>query len=329
MVNLVYRKQSGFFSIENVFDAVYDQLSPVLPMKKTVLPYQRANPYSMLVNIRRVRLSQTTVNHVTGDVHYALLGLSDRVCNILTVHDVALLEQLGGWKKRVAEEVWFRRPLRKARYVTCISQKTARDVVQLCPEIEEKVTVIPNPVLPAFRESAPRPTIDSARVLHVGTSANKNLQRVIHAVAGLDVQLVVIGRLSPTDAALLMARKIDYVNRYELPLEELVAEYEKSDIVVFASLYEGFGLPIAEANTVGRPVITSKMSPMADVAQDAALLVDPTDVRAIRAALVALIDNAGLRADLINRGKENARRFAADHIAGMYGRLYAMGIPCP
>ncbi len=67
-----------------------------------------------------------------------------------------------------------------------------------------------------------------------------------------------------------------------LTIDEVVDQYHKCDLVSFVSTYEGFGMPIVEANAIGRPVFTATVASMPEVAADAACLVDPFDVQAIR-----------------------------------------------
>lgn len=104
--------------------------------------------------------------------------------------------------------------------------------------------------------------------------------------------------------------------------EELVQAYRRCDMVVFASLYEGFGLPILEAQAMGRPVITSNFGAMREAAGGGALLVDPYSVEAIREAVLRITREPALREDLIAKGRENAERFRAEAVAARYGELY-------
>jgi len=108
----------------------------------------------------------------------------------------------------------------------------------------------------------------------------------------------------------------------QLSAEDLMLEYRHSDVLVFASIYEGFGLPIVEAQAMGIPVITSKIAPMSDTAGDAALFVDPYDEGDIRAALERLLCSPDLACRLSDRGRSNAERFDARTVAGQYADLY-------
>jgi glycosyltransferase involved in cell wall biosynthesis len=92
--------------------------------------------------------------------------------------------------------------------------------------------------------------------------------------------------------------------------------------VVFASTYEGFGMPIVEANATGRPVVTSNIGPMPEVAGSAACLVDPFDCSSIREGIVRVIGDADYRSHLVAGGFENVKRFQADVIAAQYAAVY-------
>jgi glycosyltransferase involved in cell wall biosynthesis len=88
------------------------------------------------------------------------------------------------------------------------------------------------------------------------------------------------------------------------------------------SLYEGFGLPIIEANSIGRPVITSDIEPMKSIGNDSVILVNPNNASEITLAINSIAGNKDLRNDLISKGLENAEKFRALSIAKEYERLY-------
>ena len=113
---------------------------------------------------------------------------------------------------------------------------------------------------------------------------------------------------------------LDYV-----PFSMLVTLMRSARALVFASLYEGFGLPVLEAFQCGAPVITANASSTAEVAGDAALLVDPYDIRQIRDAFRALAaeDAADLRREMSEKGRRRAEAFSQDRIAARLEDCYA------
>jgi glycosyltransferase involved in cell wall biosynthesis len=99
------------------------------------------------------------------------------------------------------------------------------------------------------------------------------------------------------------------------------AAYRNCDVVAFCSRYEGFGLPILEAQAMEKPLLTTGLQPMKDVAGDGALFVDP-DAASIRAGLQTIFRDEALRQRLVDAGRRNLARFDAETIAGEYARVY-------
>jgi glycosyltransferase involved in cell wall biosynthesis len=108
-----------------------------------------------------------------------------------------------------------------------------------------------------------------------------------------------------------------------VPEAQLTWLYRNATAFVFPSLYEGFGLPILEAMSAGTPVITSDRGAMAEVADDAALLVAPEDPTALADALARVTTHPGTRDDLATRGAARAGEFtwerAAERTMQVYG----------
>ena len=97
--------------------------------------------------------------------------------------------------------------------------------------------------------------------------------------------------------------------------ERLPSLYKGSLCLVFPSLYEGFGLPVVEAMACGIPVLTSNTTSLPEVAGDAAILVNPESVDEIKTGIEKLISDQALRANLIAKGLERAKRFSWDGVA--------------
>jgi glycosyltransferase involved in cell wall biosynthesis len=104
----------------------------------------------------------------------------------------------------------------------------------------------------------------------------------------------------------------------------LVDQYRLADVNVFASTYEGFGLPIIEGQAVGRPVLAGDAGAMPEAAGGAACIVDPFSVDAIRAGIVRLLEDHEYAASLVERGFENARRYSPERLAQDYAEVYRL-----
>src|SRR6185295_15737253 len=116
---------------------------------------------------------------------------------------------------------------------------------------------------------------DNPVLLFIGSLPNKNLSRVIEALKGLDCTLNIIGHTDEQQLLRMKEYNINYILEKNLSNKEMAARYEQADIILFPSLYEGFGLPVIEGFKAGRAVLTSEISPMKELADGAAWLVDP------------------------------------------------------
>ena len=262
------------------------------------------------------------VNHITGHVNYMALRTGKRT--VLTIHDMGSALQGNPVVRFLKLVFWFWIPCRIVRKITVISEFSLGELRRLVPFAVRKAVVIPNPVPPGFTYSpAPgRKTGENARVLLVGTKANKNLERTVEALAGLALSLVIIGELSDAQRQLLRNSVQEFSNARDLSGEELVQSYREADLLCFASLYEGFGMPIIEAQATGRPVITSDRGAMKEVAGQGAHLVDPEDVESIRKGVMKVLEDGDYARQLVERGLENVKRFRAEEVAGRYMEVY-------
>jgi glycosyltransferase involved in cell wall biosynthesis len=157
----------------------------------------------------------------------------------------------------------------------------------------------------------------------IGTAPNKNIERVSKALEGVKGELKIIGKLNNSQKAQLLKSKINFKEHaYALTEEELINQYRLTDILIFPSTLEGFGMPIIEANLIGVCVITSNISSMPYVSNNSAFLVDPFDVESIKAGILKIINDKSFRESLILNGYGNAKRFEIKKIAKQHKELY-------
>ncbi|HET8528160.1 MAG TPA: glycosyltransferase family 1 protein [Gaiellaceae bacterium] len=200
--------------------------------------------------------------------------LRPQVPTVVTVHDVAVLrhpEWFPRWTRNYAPRV-VPHAIRAAARVIAVSAFTAGEVERLLGVPRDRIRVVPNGVEPVFAPDGPR--TEGEYALAVGTlEPRKNLARAALAAKRAGVELRVVGDVGwggvDTGGATWLGRVDD---------EELARLYRGARCLVYPSLYEGFGLPVAEALACGTPVVTSRGSAMAELAGGAAVLVDPLDV---------------------------------------------------
>jgi len=232
------------------------------------------------------------------------------------------LERLHGLKRYIFWLLWYWLPEKRCTAIVAISEATKEQILHHLSCDEKKITIIHDNVSEEFKP-APKPFNQRRpRLLQIGTKTNKNLERIAEALTGLSCKLVIIGKLSDTQILNLQRYGISYENYVGLSRQELVEQYCLCDMLLFVSIYEGFGLPIVEANAVGRPMVTSNCWSMPEVADDAACLVDPFDVTSIRAGILRVIDDSAYREHLVISGFENVKRFRIEKIAAQYTELY-------
>lgn len=145
---------------------------------------------------------------------------------------------------------------------------------------------------------------------------------MIEATKNIVCKLDIVGQLSDVQRKLLLTNKTLYENSFELTDRQMLEKYKDADIVSFCSTFEGFGLPVIEAQAMLTPVITSNISPLKEVAGNGAVIVDPEDKNAITSAINKIIADKEFREKLVDDGRANVERFRSHIIASQYESLY-------
>jgi glycosyltransferase involved in cell wall biosynthesis len=310
----------GNYTFEQLFDALRSEMSRHIQIDRWDVP----EDLNQLSAILWARKKAGALNHITGDVHYLSFGLPPER-TLITVHDLGhYTRTLQGWKKWVYGKFWLENPFFRVAHLTAISTFTKSQMVDVLGIPEHKITVIPNPVLPDFNYSPKSFPQKQPCILQIGSGSNKNLGRLIEAVKGMDVRLLLVNKLyNPSQKAQLHASGIPFEQRVDLNMEALKKAYRDCDLVFFASEYEGFGMPILEAQAVGRPLITSNLGPMPEVAgKGGAILSDPFSVESIKSSIDKVISDNQLRLSLIENGLSNVKKYHIRGVADQYLKLY-------
>jgi glycosyltransferase involved in cell wall biosynthesis len=245
---------------------------------------------------------------------------------VITVHDCVNLNVLEGGRRFLFWFAWYWWPIKRAGAVTVISQFSRTELDRWVSLPVVRIEVIPPPVSGEFLELQDRRTgsIQRAhrRVLHVGTKPNKNLFRVVEALQDTDVTLVIVGQVNPQIRQALDRSGLLFELLSNLSRDELAEEYRKASVLCFVSTYEGFGLPIIEAQASGCAVVTSNIGSMPEASGHAAVLVDPYSVQEIRDAVLNLLSDPVLRSELVARGRRNAESHAPGLVAKRFLDTY-------
>jgi len=255
---------------------------------------------------------------------------------VVTIHDLIPLRfpaySRGRWRLFAATfRPWAALLARRAAAVITDSAHSKSDLLALLGLDAERVHVIPIGVPEEFRPALPPESVAAAAarygvhrpyILAVGNFLpHKNLPRLVEAYSLLptllreDVRLVLAGSpgghgpARPVDRAALIRPGVvlpGFIAPEDLPLL-----YAGATALVCPSLAEGFGLPVLEAMACGTPVVCARAGALPEVAGDAAIYVDPSDVRSIASGLHRIVEDEGLRRDLAARGLARARLFNA------------------
>jgi len=311
----------GYFSIEELFGFIQTGLPGNIEFTNYYMKWLSTGFLNRLLNVIDVINKQKQINHITGDVHYISYFMK-KSRTLLTIHDLEILARSRGIKRMFIKFFWFTLAARRVKYITVISEFTKKALLKEIAINPQKVVVIHDCISPVITFKEKEFNSQKPNILQVGTAHNKNLRNVIPAIEGLNVKLTILGKLKDYQRELLAKHKIDFDNVFDLDYEDVIKQYEKADLVTFVSTYEGFGLPIIEANGIGRPIVAGNNTSMPEVAGDAAVLVDPDQVEAIRSAIVKIIEDESFRKQLIEKGKQNVKRFSPQFIAQRYAVLY-------
>ena len=260
------------------------------------------------------------------------LGLPLALAKVLTIHDLLwpLYSKIADPFHRCMHWLFVERSVRQADRIIAVSQSTAADLQRIWKVPASKIEVIRHGVGSAYKPYDPGAAelvankygVSKDFVLTVGTvGPHKNLITLVKAMkilrerGELSFQLLAVGAKSRKDTKLFKALESSGLTDEDIrflgyvPDEDLPLLYSGSSLFVLPSLYEGFGLPLAEAMACGVPVIASNASSIPEVVGDAGLLVPPTQPEAFAEAIMRVRSDPDLRKAMIEKGLKQAASF--------------------
>lgn len=315
-----HRNKNAGYSINKVTQTIVREIED---KEEYYMPSASSGIKALFKNIQFIRQHRQkgAIHHITGDVHYGLLGLIGYK-SVLTIHDTVGLDfvKMSCFKALVYEWLWFRFPMMIASKVLCISEVTKTYLQKYTTR--KDIRVVHNAIDSTLQFSTPKPIEGTAKILFIGVKDNKNLNRCFEALKGINCHVTIIGKLKPEQVKALEDNSISYTSKFNLSDEELNAEYYNCDIVSFCSLFEGFGMPALEAHQAGRPVLCSSIPVLKEVAGEAACFVNPLDVNSIRDGYLRLLNDDTYRLSLIEKGKQNVLNYLPSVIKKQWESVY-------
>lgn len=247
--------------------------------------------------------------------------------SVLSIHDLIWRKAPNTmqFKTRFSEKLFTKKSIQSADAIAVVSQSTANDLKEFCGD-QCKIPVIAYPGITNFpptneKHNLKKFGISTPFILCVGTiEPRKNHKKLLDAYQQLspplrnEAHLVFVGNKGWGGIDLKREIKARGLEHYAHHLTEvndhlLATLYEHCLFLALPSLYEGFGMPLIEAMSFGKAVLTSNISSMPEVSQSAGLLVNPTNVTSITNGLEQLISNVKLRNKLEKHAKLEASKY--------------------
>lgn len=247
---------------------------------------------------------------------------------IMTIHDLnhMVLPQFYTFFHQFYYHIIVRNSIRRSVYILTVSKFSKQEIVRTLGLPAEKIFVTYNGVSETYRPVTDRQYLEYVRDIYglpeqfilcvSNNKPHKNVHQLVRAFCYSDLNIPLV-LACPVDRSLICIaenygkKHLIYFSKF-IEEQHLPAVYSMTDLFVYPSTYEGFGLPPLEALSCGAPVVVARSSSLPEVVGENAIFANPYDFKAIARALELGVSNGSLREKLRARGLQHAKRFSWD-----------------
>ena len=263
------------------------------------------------------------------------------VKTVVTIHDLIFerYPKLYPFFDRIIYKIKFRKACQNADAIVAISEQTKRDIIDFYGINPEKIHVIYQDCDVAFQEKQSFEQIENVKekyqinkkyILSVGTIIERknqaNLVAAFHKLNLSNYELILVGGHSKYQDEIEKYIQENNIKNVKIlnkvPFQDLPAIYQGSELFVYPSFFEGFGIPIVEALHSGIPVVAASGSCLEEAGGEGALYANPLDYNDLADKILQVLVNKNLRKQLIEAGGKHVKQFSAERIAKQFNELY-------
>ncbi len=334
----IYNLLKNFFDLDKVNEYLIYSGSDDFDSKdnfKIIRPFKNKISASRRILWEHFVLPKLLNNGKTDLFHmpdHILPVLSVKAKKVITIHDLSfyIYPETFNFSKRFYKKLLTPYSVKNADFIIADSNSTKSDIIKLFSYQEQKIKVVYIGVSEMFKKINDQNLLKKIRskrrlpknfIIFVGTlEKRKNIELLIDSFADLirqkkiDHDLIIVGKKGWLFEGIFekinkkeLAGRVKFI--FDTTDDELPILYNLADLMVYPSLYEGFGLPVVESMACGCPVITSNVSSLKEIACGAAILINPRDKEELSYYIEKVLTDENLRNDLITKGFQRAKNF--------------------